>query len=844
MLNCAVDNRSGLRPYIVLLTLLLLIQVASAAFFSHHAWQPIDNYVVLHTAMEMLAIVVSALVFAVGWIVYHKESSGNLMLLACCFLGVALLDFMHTLSYSGMPDWITPNAPEKAINFWLAARGFAAMALFSVAFLPNWTLGKPQSRWLMLASVLLIVGLISWIGLWHQSLIPRTFTQGDGLTSFKKITEYVLIVIYALMALGFIYKSRKPNVLNLAGLSAAATVMAMSEVFFTLYADVTDSFNLLGHLYKVIADGLIYCSVFANSVKLPYQRLFQSNQALLASEAKFHAIVDESPIAYVLNDQNQHIRYMNPAFINLFGYDENDLTLWKDWWMKAFPDPEYRQSCSENWQRHLGFSQQSGHAFMPMELDVCDKYGNKRTVQANVAFLGDNLAGHHIVILQDISERIEAMNVIWRQAHLDPLTELPNRNQFLEKLMQEMARARTTGQRMALLFIDLDRFKDVNDTLGHFMGDILLHEAAQRLRTATGDGLTLARLGGDEFTVIVGALSQREQVEPTAQRILRCLAEPFELGEERVYISASIGIAFCPDDSTKSEELLKHADQAMYQAKKQGRDRYSFYTKAMQQQAQNRMRLLGELHNALSRQQLMVYYQPIVDLSTRKIGKAEALLRWSHPSMGMISPAEFIPLAEETGIIVDIGEWVFRTAAQQVKTWRQQYCSEFQISVNKSPVQFSDERYTQKHWPQQLAQLHLAGQSIVAEITEGLLLDASRPVEQQLSAFRDAGIQVALDDFGTGYSSLAYLKKFDIDYLKIDRSFVCHLTPESSDKVLCEAIIVMAHKLGIKVIAEGIETTEQYALLADAGCDYGQGYLFSPPVPADQFEALLSKDTA
>ncbi len=839
MLICAADNRTGLRPLIYLLTLLMLAQLASAWLLPHDALQSVTDYVPLHTSLEMVAIVVSSLVFSAGWIVYQQEGSGNLMLLACCFLGVALLDFMHTLSYPGMPDWVTPNGPEKAINFWLAARIFAAIALFSVAFLPDWALIKNKSRWFMLAAVLLTVGIITWVVLWHPNWFPPTFTPGDGLTSHKKNAEYSLIGIYGLMAIGFIRKSRNPHVLNVNGLFGAAAVMAMSEVFFTWYADVADSFNLLGHIYKVIADALIYCSVFANSIKLPYQKLYQSNQALLASEAKFRAIVDESPIAYVLNDNSQRIRYLNPAFIQTFGYNETDLQTWQDWWSNALPDPEYRRGCIENWQRHFQYAQQSRRAFMPMELDVYNKYGIKRTVQVTVVFLGDRLAGHHVVILHDISERVEAMNLIWRQAHMDSLTELPNRSQFLDRLMQELLEARKYGRRMALLFIDLDRFKDVNDTLGHFMGDILLREAGKRLRAAVGEELPLARLGGDEFTVIIGALNAREDVEPVAQKILQSLAKPFDLGKETVYISASIGIAFCPDDADKTEELLKHADQAMYEAKKQGRDRYSFYTQEMQQRAQNRMSLLKELHNALSHDQLMVHYQPIVDLATRTVCKAEALLRWQHPVLGMVSPAEFIPLAEETGVIVEMGEWVFRTAAQQVKTWRQRYHSDFQISVNKSPVQFCDERYDQKHWLRYLQQLDLPGQCIVAEITESVLLDASHPVAQQLLVFRDAGIQVALDDFGTGYSSLSYLKKFDIDYLKIDRSFVRHLASDSNDKVLCEAIIAMAHKLGIKVIAEGIETAEQFELLLAAGCDYGQGYLFSKPVCAEAFEALL-----
>lgn len=278
----------------------------------------------------------------------------------------------------------------------------------------------------------------------------------------------------------------------------------------------------------------------------------------------------------------------------------------------------------------------------------------------------------------------------------------------------------------------------------------------------------------------------------------------------------------------------------MYAAKNSGRSRFSYFTRSMQKAAQTRMRLTNDLRGALAGDQLMVYYQPIVDLATGAIHKAEALIRWQHPTGGLISPAEFIPIAEDTGLIVDIGDWVFHQAARQAARWRAVHHAEFQISINKSPVQFYRNSNThQATWFDYLRQLGLPGQCIVVEITEGLLLDANQGVTDQLLAFRDVGIQVSLDDFGTGYSSLSYLKKFDIDYLKIDQSFTRNLAPGSDDMALCEAIIVMAHKLGIKVIAEGVETAEQRDLLIAANCDYGQGYLFSRPVPAQEFEKLL-----
>jgi EAL domain-containing protein (putative c-di-GMP-specific phosphodiesterase class I) len=289
------------------------------------------------------------------------------------------------------------------------------------------------------------------------------------------------------------------------------------------------------------------------------------------------------------------------------------------------------------------------------------------------------------------------------------------------------------------------------------------------------------------------------------------------------------------------DALLKNADQAMYAAKNQGRNRYHYFTQSMQQAAQTRLLLMKDLRKALAGQQFRVYYQPIVVLQTEAIHKAEALIRWEHPKRGLIGPVDFIPLAEETGLIIDIGDWVFQQAAQQVGAWRKTYHSEFQISVNKSPVQFHSQLENHPSWNLHLDSLNLPGQCIVVEITEGLLLSTGSNVTNRIQEFRDAGIQVSLDDFGTGYSSLSYLNKFDIDYLKIDQSFVRNLAPGSSNMALCEAIIVMAHKLGMKVIAEGIETKQQRDLLLLAGCDYGQGFLFSKPVPAEQFEKLLNK---
>jgi diguanylate cyclase (GGDEF)-like protein len=441
----------------------------------------------------------------------------------------------------------------------------------------------------------------------------------------------------------------------------------------------------------------------------------------------------------------------------------------------------------------------------------------------------------------DISARKAAEETIRHQAHFDPLTQLPNRRLFLDRLGQDTVKARRDQQPLALLLIDLDEFKEVNDTLGHDAGDRLLQEAAQRIRHCVRDTDTVARLGGDEFTVVLTELSDRTHVEDIAQKILDRLAEPFQLGDEVVYVSASLGITLYPNDADDIDTLLKHADQAMYAAKKQGRNRFSYFTAALQEAAQARLKLSRELREAVAGNQFVVHYQPIVELASGRIRKAEALLRWQHPAGGLISPATFVPLAEDTGLINTIGEWVSRMSAQQAKAWRERFGADFQISVNMSPVQFRAEGRTHiDAWMQHLQAIGLPGSNLVIEITESLLPHAAKDVTDQLFRFRDAGIGIAIDDFGTGYSTLSYLKQFPIDYVKIDRSFVRDLETDPNDMALSRAIILMAHELGLKVIAEGVETAAQRDLLAAAGCDFAQGYLYARPLPASEFEALLA----
>ena len=555
----------------------------------------------------------------------------------------------------------------------------------------------------------------------------------------------------------------------------------------------------------------------------------QAEKSLEIAASVYQAIGE----AVMIADADNHIIAINPAFTKITGYTAaeavgRDTTLLKS----GKQDLDFYRAMwqtlerTDHWQGEIINRRKDGELY-PEWMGI----HNIRDEHGEVI--------RRIALFSDITEQKQTRETIWRQANYDELTGLANRRMFRDRLEQGIKNAVRDKSSLALLFLDLDHFKEINDTLGHDLGDILLIEAARRIVDCVRESDTVARLGGDEFAIILQGVSAAASIEQVAQNIIVKLAAPFPLGEEAAFVTASIGIALYPDDAVNVDDLLKYADQAMYVVKTTGRNHYSYFTPALQQAAETRGKLINDLHGALDDDQFRVYYQPIVELATGVVRKAEALIRWQHPQRGLVSPDEFIPLAEETGMIVEIGDWVFREVVRQVKHLRENY-PDFQISVNTSPVQYhQDERKRQETWIEYLREQGLPGQALVAEITEGLLLDAAPQVTVKLLAFRDAGIGASLDDFGTGYSSLSYLKKFDIDYLKIDKSFVHNMENDANDIALCEAIIVMAHKLDIKVIAEGVETEAQRDLLQQAGCDFIQGYLYSKPLPIAEFEAFL-----
>jgi diguanylate cyclase (GGDEF)-like protein/PAS domain S-box-containing protein len=554
----------------------------------------------------------------------------------------------------------------------------------------------------------------------------------------------------------------------------------------------------------------------------------------IEEELQLSALVYQSiNEAIVVADADNRIVAINPAFTRMTGYTEEDAIGQPTSLLKSGrQSAEFYQQMwaaldsSGCWQGEIWNRRKNGEVYVEW-LSISTIYGTDGEVLRRVA------------MFFDLTEQKRNEALIWRQANYDPLTDLPNRNLFYDRLQQKLKSTRREDHRLALLFIDLDHFKEVNDTLGHQYGDQLLVQVARRISACIREADTLARLGGDEFTAILGGLGEASRIEGVAQQIIEAVGHPYQLGTEVAQVSASIGITLYPSDATDVETLIKNADQAMYAAKAQGRNRFSYFTAAMEQAAQERRQLGQDLRGAIRAGQFMVYYQPIIELATGRIVKAEALPRWRHPSRGLIEPAEFIPLAEESGLINEVGDWVFKQAARQAKLWQGLCADAMQISVNKSPRQFF-ECTLKESWIDFLREIQLPAACINIDIAESLLLDDRPAVAAALLRFRDANIQVTLDDFGVGHSSLSDLKKFHIDYLKIDQSFVWGMVDDPGDRAIVEGIIAMAHKLGIKVIAEGVESAGQRDLLAEVGCDFGQGYWFAKPMPAQEMAALLS----
>ncbi|HEX3020753.1 MAG TPA: EAL domain-containing protein [Chitinispirillaceae bacterium] len=536
----------------------------------------------------------------------------------------------------------------------------------------------------------------------------------------------------------------------------------------------------------------------------------------------------------LITDSNHTVLKINPGFTTITGYDEESILGKKPSILKSnrhnaafYHEMFEKLSHLGKWQGEIWNRRKNGEIYL-QQLSIVSIYDKDKIC-------------YYMGLFTDITHYINNNIQVQNHAYYDMLTNLPNRILLHDRLNFMISHAKRNKANMAILLLDLNRFKMINDTLGFSAGDSLLQTIANRLKSCLRDVDGVFRLGDDEFAIILEEIAQPQDAARVAKRLLAVSSLPFQFSNHELYVTVSIGISIFPTDGEEIEVLLKNAEAAMNRAKELGINNYQHYMPTMNSRAFEQLTLEHNLRKALQKDEFIVYYQPQIDLKTQKIFGAEALVRWKHPELGMISPAQFIPIAEETGMILPLGEWVLKTACQQVKKWYDQTGCNFYISVNLSSRQFQQQDLVLTI-DRVLQETSLPAHYLELEITETLGMKNPELTLKTLHELKSMGIRIAIDDFGTGYSSLSYLKKFPIDTLKIDRSFVSDIQVDSNDAAIVAAIIALAHSLKLKVIAEGVETFEQANYLLDHGCESIQGFLFSPPVSASDFEIIFRRN--
>uniref|UniRef100_A0A486XGN6 cyclic-guanylate-specific phosphodiesterase n=1 Tax=Rheinheimera sp. BAL341 TaxID=1708203 RepID=A0A486XGN6_9GAMM len=904
---------------------------------------PYNAYLPLHTTLELIAVVVAAMIFAIVREQALVKMTLRGAVVACAFFAVFWLDLAHLLSYPGMPAYFSENDPEKTINLWLAARLIVATAIcFVVLPMADRKASLTLYYKLLLSAISLVLILHYWL-IAHPDTVPRTFIAGQGLTGFKIGVEYLVVIINLLtVALILRYRRKQQTAFHMPALLAAVITMALSEFYFTLYSQFSDSFNIIGHVLKLMSYLFLYRALVYETLAAPYAMLQQSKAELSATLSAVPDIlfdVDLEGRFYQVHRRPETILYLEPEqFIGKTAQQVLPEQVYKAM-QTAIEQANARQGCSDaqqyalkispqaepNWfqvvaalkpttkgiarfilavrditaqKRAQATEQLNALAFHTREAIMITD-AEKRIIRVNPAFTditgyseaeaigqkptmlssglhdkafyqqmwqllaqhdvwsgeiynrrkngevypehvvinalkdSDNQVTHYIASFSDISETKADQQRIHRLAFYDPLTHLPNRRLLLEKIAEVQADCQRSSQYAALLFIDLDHFKRLNDSYGHSYGDELLRQLAKRLAPAVRETDILARPGGDEFILLARLQTKEPQIaaidaELIGNKLLEAIRQPFMLHKLQYHITASIGIALFNNDSQAIDELMSSADLAMYHSKESGRNQLYFFEQQMQQRLRQRQQLENALKHALANNEFRLYYQPKMD-KQGKLAGYEALLRWLQPEQGLIPPDVFIPLAESTGLIIDIGNWVLQTACEQIS----------QLANSGKPlpiaVNVSERQLVQKDFVGQVSQI-VANSGInpallELELTESMLHDDLESTRQKMQALSSLGIMFSLDDFGTGYSSLSYLKKLPIRVLKIDQSFVSEFLSQDTDKAIVRTILAMAEALSLQVVAEGVEQQQQFDALRDMGCDLFQGYLFGKPAP-------------
>ncbi|WP_296949212.1 EAL domain-containing protein [uncultured Massilia sp.] len=779
-------------------------------------WNP-AWYLSWHTAMEVFSVVVAACVFATGWHGVGPRIPLRVAVLAPVALAIGLLDFGHLMTVPGMPGLGTEaDGMHQETAFWLVARGLSALALLAAAVAPRErTVGRRTHR----VALMLALGAAAcgfWLALVPGDLLPPTYAPDGMATRFKVAAELALIVAYGLATLLLFARAMASHLRSDRYLAAAAAMLCLSRMAIAIYDTPDDVFNVVGHAYKLLGYLFLFRAIYVAAVQAPYARLERSERSLAESEAKFRGLMECAPDAIVLAGADGRIAVMNACAEEMFGLGRDAAAGLPLEALVPSGAVEEEATGEAHCRRfHAGpFPAEVRRARMP--------------------------TGQQVAIVRDVSERRRLEHAMVEQLTCDALTGLPNRRRVLETLDEAIGAARRDARALAVLVFDIDEFRKINSGYGWSGGDGVLRDCAARLAAQLRPGDTLARQGGNEFIIVQGD-SGSAPATALAERLLACMREPFVLGGQRVFLSGSVGIALLPDGACDADGLLQMAQVAMHGARTGGNAQYRFHTAEMAEAIRERVDMEALLRHALERAQLTLQFQPRVRMADGAMVGVEALVRWRHPVLGLVPPGRFIPLAEDTGMIEELDMWVLREACLRAAGWRALGLAPVRVSVNLSARQFQQAGLARRVRAA-LEHSGLPPGSLEIEITESTVMRDTAEAADVLRSLKALGVALSIDDFGTGYSSLSYLKRFPLDVLKIDRSFVKDVIEDPNDAAITCAIIALAHGLNLEAVAEGVETAAQLEFLRLHGCDEVQGYYFSPPVWPEQLEPMLVKE--
>lgn len=822
--------------FIAALAVLVFVLVQGLAEPFTTAMDP-NSFLSIHLFLEIFCIAVATTIAFQGWLLFPLTLSKRRLYMGALFFAMAILDLFHSLTYLGMPFFLGESSVAKATWFWIASRCTGAVMLFFILTRDDQILLKGR-KYPVYGLALLFSLLVATIVLTQAEALPALVIDGQGVTTLKVALEYVASLFNLALLLWLGKKYYKERDLADLQLALATLCLFLGGLVFTLYVHVYDWFNFLGHIYKFIGYIYILQGIFSSTIVKPFELQKEAEAALIASERQLNVITSTLGEGVLVEDTASRLIFMNPMAQRLLGWTQEELQ-----GKKLHDTIHFRRQdhTPYPWEEcPCCLASKTGLSYR-MEDDVFIRKDGSELPVAYVTspIMEAGVAKGTVTVFRDITEAKKAAATIERLAYYDHITELPNRIRLEQKLEEALQAA----GKLAVLFIDLDRFKDINDSYGHHIGDVILRSVSKRLSYFLDREDLLARFGADEFVMVLGNTKSSELASERASMILQSLSTPLVVAGHEIYISASIGISMFPHDSDDIKMLLIHANAAMYQAKKMGGNQFRFYTTEIITKTPERLALENDLRHAISRDELTLYYQPQIDMRTGKLVGMEALIRWNHPVQGLIFPGHFIPLAEETGLITAIGDWVIETACRQNKRWQELGYPPLRVAVNLSAAQFFQEDVV--HKVRSILEITgLKPQYLELEITESMAMHSIQRVIETLQELARLGVAISIDDFGTGYSSLSYLKNYPIDRLKIDQSFIRSIPRSSGDAAITAAIIAMAHSLGLKVLGEGVETEEQRSFLLDRGCDEMQGFLYSRPLSQPEMERLMRKQSA